>query len=349
MEPYLSRLTLRDLKILGDMPGYASLRSLARSKNMTAPHLSRIIQQIEEVLEIKIIQRASTGITLTQKGRKLSLICRKVLKDFEAITEEVSPSDLSAYQKYYVIGSRSFLNIGFAGAIAQYVDSLNSELGIQIVDLSPDDTMRAARNDGIDLTINVDRLDMGKNWFQKKVGNLAWGLYARTDHPILRTKEVSALRQYRIVQATFWDGERIVRSGDLTPIAQAKKVRGFETQTALAAAEMVVNSDQLAYIPDIVARKYQSTNTLQQVALSGIKKTYTPIYVAAHQDRVTKNFLSGFVTAIERALTWVNCAKSRHLFFVQGAVNKNAGQLKSIKLTSIRRITRFLGDQCLAS
>ena len=59
-----------------------SINKAARKLFVSQQHLSRIVNTLEEDLHIKLLNRTSTGIELTEKGKVFTQFAEKIVNDY---------------------------------------------------------------------------------------------------------------------------------------------------------------------------------------------------------------------------------------------------------------------------
>ena len=69
-----------------------SLSAAARAENLPKSTLSRLLGDLEAALAVRLLNRSSRGMALTQEGRVLLAHARQILNDIDAATAAVRPS-----------------------------------------------------------------------------------------------------------------------------------------------------------------------------------------------------------------------------------------------------------------
>ena len=301
MDARLGDISLRDLSVLADLPHHSSLRALARVRGLLPAHVSKIIRSLESNLKVQLLQRSTTGVTLTFEGRRLSHGAAEVLSSFEKLTHVEAASAVS-YERIVHVGSRGFLNINFGPVIAEYMERHKPHWGAAFTDLSPKETIDAARNGALDLAITMDRLDLSRYWKEVYIGDLNWNLYGKKNHPLKHGASQRDLALYRIMRAAYWDGQTIVNGEDLIPLADSFKRPGFQIQTALTAIELAKVTNQLAFIPSLAARSSLISGEITEIEVEGLNPVRRPLYVWAKMDSMDNRTFSGICKALKNTL-----------------------------------------------
>ncbi len=74
------------------------------------------------------------------------------------------------------------------------------------------------------------------------------------DHPLPNRPSLKKVLECNFVLPTYWTAEGLVRGNDQFPIPIAKRKAGFETATADAAIPILLATDQIAFLPDLLVR-----------------------------------------------------------------------------------------------
>lgn len=80
---------LRNLRVFCDVVRRNSFSRAAEDQQMTQSGVSQAVQQLEEYLQVKLIDRSKRPFLLTAEGHAFHSGCLQILKQFDALTEEV--------------------------------------------------------------------------------------------------------------------------------------------------------------------------------------------------------------------------------------------------------------------
>jgi DNA-binding transcriptional LysR family regulator len=83
---------LRNLKVFCDVVNRRSFSQGAADNQMTQSGASQAIQQLEEFLQVQLIDRSKRPLLPTQEGELFHAGCVQILRQFDALTEEVKAS-----------------------------------------------------------------------------------------------------------------------------------------------------------------------------------------------------------------------------------------------------------------
>jgi DNA-binding transcriptional LysR family regulator len=282
-------ISVRELKLLSELPYYGSLRALARAKGYQPAHISKLVRSIETKLNVQVLKRSTLGIVLTQQGAKLSREAGAIVAQVLKLASMDLSGTVPDFKSVLTWGSRGFLNTLLSPVLGFLFEKEFPGVGIRMIDLSPDETHLAARTSHIDFALSLGELDLGKNFIQKKVGHLDWALFARKEHALRSPVSPRELANFRIVQSAHWNGKSIVSSNDLLEVDDSFKRAGHEVQTAWTALALIQSTNQLAYIPRAVAMRAVREGTIRELEVKEAPRVSHPIYLAVQRDNIKRS------------------------------------------------------------
>lgn len=296
----INNLSLKDLRLLADLPKLKSIRSYSMEIGVSAAALSKTIMKLEEVLDVSMFERSAVGVIPTAELKDLSLWAREVLAKIDLINRPKDSFELPQFKQQITLGTRAFLNTLFCGSFITSTN--NQDIGWRFIDLSPHETLEAARLGGIQIALSLGKLPLGNSWFQEKVGELEWALYVRTNHPLPPSPSKEDLTHYYFTFATYWDGTSVIKGEDFIPLEKKIKHFGFGMQTAQTAIEIAKSSDHIVHAPKLLAQAHVRSGELRELQLRGIKFTSHELYLATQIDKIPKKLQTSLVKQLEKRL-----------------------------------------------
>lgn len=303
MDKRLLGLSIRDLRLLSELPQVSSLRNLARKQGLAPPQVSKILKTLEDALGATLVSRSASGFTLTLAGQHAADTAARICSSLEEL--QIPPEGVQpAYAREVRVGSRGFLNAMLAPLLVQRFEKESPGTGFTFVDLSPGEKLEAARREALDVLVSVEDLHLGKNWETTEVGTMSWGLYGAADHPLARSACVTSaeVAEHRILRSAWWDGRSVATGGDYVPLPTHSKSHGHRIQTAHVALRMVARSRQLVYVPRLVAQDDVERGHLREVVVEGLEPVSEPVYLSVSLDRVEKRVQKDFESVIASLL-----------------------------------------------
>ena len=103
----LRALTLQDIELLSILPRFSSLRALARATEQEAAQITRSIKRIEGLLGFEVLNRTTSGSSLTEMGLKTSQRANVVMNSARLLATEKTAQESKLVLN---LGARAFLN-----------------------------------------------------------------------------------------------------------------------------------------------------------------------------------------------------------------------------------------------
>jgi DNA-binding transcriptional LysR family regulator len=276
-----------------------SVRDLARQVNMQPGQVSKWISGLEKKVGFKLIERSATGVEATAKA--LELLGH--FEDLHRIQGELTNfKTKEKKQQLMTIASSSFFTSHVVPLALQSMTKNNEELKIRVIDLPPTQFISVALRGAFDYCLHAQNLDWPKTWTSYQVGVLTWRVYARKNHPVLKKATKANLLKYPFVVPVYWTAEGTRYGDDQCPIPMSERIKGHETATALSAAEMVKMSDQLAFVPDVIAKSLVKSGELVAVETPW-KLVKKPVYLSVKNAVVKQKQFEEMIGHFRELLT----------------------------------------------
>jgi DNA-binding transcriptional LysR family regulator len=266
-----ARLKTRQLLLLAAMEEEGNVRRAADVLGMTQPAASRLLKELEDVLEVSLFDRTSHGMRATLYGEVMIRHARMVLSNLSQAHDEISA-----------------LRAGLAGKV---------QIGV----------IAAAAATMVPLAIGRVKAEYPQLqiWLQVETSNVMLPLVAQGDLDIMVGRVLEQQGQYKdaVRYEPIADEPLcvVVRPGHPLENATGLTMRGLEnaawvlhppgsvlrhrfdmafseldirppqnvvnTNNFLAIWSLLLHSDMLAVMPDEVARQYEEFGTLKRLAI----------------------------------------------------------------------------------
>lgn len=82
-------MNLRSLKLFCDVVGRRSFSRAAEENGMTQPAVSQVVQQLEDQLGLRLIDRSKRPLVVTPAGHKYYEGCRRIVQQYHQLEDEV--------------------------------------------------------------------------------------------------------------------------------------------------------------------------------------------------------------------------------------------------------------------
>lgn len=291
-------ISLAELAIALSVVEAKAVRSAARSKNLKPSHVSKIVSRVEKQLGVQLLVRSPSGMVLTREGIAFRDAARELLVKAEGLSALKLGASSETPLPIMTLGAVAFLN---KSLLAPSLGGLAREIGgvrFRLLELGPDQLLGAGLKGAVDAAVHIGTLAWTKLWTTKKVGDLAWGVYARAAHPVGAMASAAELAAYPFVVPMYWNGGEFSPGEDYCPLSWDERRKGHEVSSAEAALEVVRVTDQLAFVPHVVARNLREFSEVLEVRVAEWDEVKRPVHLSVRSDRLKQ----AQMTKISRAL-----------------------------------------------
>ena len=301
MDFRLRSLTLEEIDFLALLPSFSSLRALARARDMEPARVSRILQRLEQVLGQNLVERAPGGIHVTPEGLRVAAVARELVDGCSSLS---SASVIQTRETVLNFGTRTFLNVVFAPALAELCARNFKHTRLRFLDMSPDELKVAEHRRTLHLAIYLDEMEWTSAWITREVGTMTWAPFVRNSHPLAQKQQVTLedLRQSAFVAPAYWLGNEVRPGEDGFPIPINSRMLGMECQNALVAVQVAAVTDSVAFLPRIVAQPLVRTGQLRRLHLEDSVERQQKVYLAVRSDAVSKKLMESLILGAKEAL-----------------------------------------------
>lgn len=302
MSDEISSIKIQDLEILLEVSRAKSIREVARRMNTTPGRISKAVQKLEARLGTKLYKRSVSGVLPTAQGAEIMAIADTIVRSGEQIKELLSGQGKSRVQKTFALASTSFLNVHFtAPATCRLADQLPDH-SFRFLDLAPDQLVPVALRGAFEIAVHTGKLNWPSTWVTMKLGKTRWALTARADHPIGRKPSIRQILEYAFVYPVYWTPEGLTKGNDHFPIPVSKRRIGYETATADAAIPILMETDQLAFLPEILVRPFIERKHLRIIETSEVSVIEKDVFLTVRSDIVPDSLFKDLARALSKMI-----------------------------------------------
>src|SRR6267142_767761 len=167
------------------------LRRAAERLHISQSAITRQLQQLEDDLGGRVLERTSAGVRPTSGGHALAEKAKGLLADYDSTMAEV---------RRLVRGDSDRLRIGYvASAVQEYLSPALAQLRrthpkvkIKMLDLTPAEQIIALRRGEIDLALTADGADLlSRDFYTHKLATVPSLVALPVDHPLASKKQIS--------------------------------------------------------------------------------------------------------------------------------------------------------------
>jgi DNA-binding transcriptional LysR family regulator len=278
-------LKFKDVALFLDLVKTKSIRELARQRGVNPGQISKSIRTLESALKESLIDRSTSGIGITAYAAEVIPIFENILEGQEKIK---SLSSVNQKSGLITIATTSFFAAHFVPMLLGKLDRFDPNLHGRVLDLAPTQFVSVGLRNGFDVSFNVSKLEWPGTWETVSVGQIRWRLYSRAGHPLLKSPTKKETLTYPFVSPIYWTPEGVRSGNDNFPIPIGERIKGFEVTTASAAAHVVANTNQLGFLPNIVARAHVDAGKISPVQVSAFRDIPQKVYLSVKADVVSQ-------------------------------------------------------------
>lgn len=301
MQEVWKKLSLGDLETILALERSSSIRELARRMEIPPSQVSRTVTKVERAFGVRLIERAVSGIVLTERGRQVTEQLTKAKEHLDSARLEST----RAKGRLIAIGGSAFLNTLL---MAPAVCSLQlPEAQWRLLDLAPDELVSKGIRGAFVLGIHISKLQWPRTWKTKKIGAVAWKLYASALHEIHshRTQNKSntivseeVVRKFPFVQPVYWTHSGLTFGNDFCPLRRERRLQGTAVSTADTALAVIRASDNLAFLPSIAAEPWVGLGHLKEITVADWPAVDRTVFLSAHGEGISKSLFEAIAQAL---------------------------------------------------
>lgn len=292
----LQDLSIRDLEWVVGIRGVRSLRDFARLKRVQVAHASKVFQNIESELGVRLFHRSPTGIQITDEGSKLIELCEEMLsygekiRDFTKRSKKTQGTSLTIAALSFI---QNFLTIPSLEGLKER---------FRVVEINPNLVPQLQLMHEVDILIHLGKVDWPESLETVEIGEIKFDFYI---HSRFFQKELSVNDLYKIpfVLPTYFGNGRFIVGNDRCPIPMHLRIKGDESTTAHQAVQFMRRDRQVAFLPDIVVRKEVSEAQIQRLKFSEFSQVCETVYLSVKVDKVSKSTFDRLAKQLRKTLT----------------------------------------------
>lgn len=114
---------LRELEVFTEIAAAGSMAAAARRLNLSPPAVTRILAGLEDRLGVRLIQRTTRTLQLTEAGMRFRASADRLLADMEAAEREAAGAAQAPQGRVAITASASFGRLVVAQVLAGFLDA----------------------------------------------------------------------------------------------------------------------------------------------------------------------------------------------------------------------------------
>ena len=299
----LPDISIQELDLFVKASRLTSLRELARQLELKPAHVSKVIKRLEGKIGHKLLQRSVAGIILTREGLDLLSVAEEICGLAEQL--EGANSKRSKAEKDIVLsmGSISFLSTYLLAQSIQQIQKERKRARFRLIEFTHNELVSHGLNGAFEISVHIEPLQWTRTWASKRIGPLSWKLYSRKGHPLGKTPSESEILKYPFIVPTDWTNHGFSIGEDHCPVSWRKRLKGHEASTAETSIAIVGASDQLTFIPEVLARPNVLAGRLQEIQVENWPVVEKSIYLSVRADLISKPLMDTMLSVFKRNLS----------------------------------------------
>ncbi|GAB2908574.1 LysR family transcriptional regulator [Paralcaligenes sp. KSB-10] len=297
-------LSLRALTHFSALVEERNYSRAALRLHLTQSALSRSIQSLEDALGLKLVDRTSSGMALTQTGQMVMEYARRILGEAAALRREAEL--IRGFDTGRVVfGVGVFPADGFLSPLLMQLAREHPGLSVHVEIESWQRLLDKLRQDKLDFVVAVTHsLPPSSEFTARPLPPQHGGLFVRRGHPLLKVRRADLrgmLNQYRLAATDLplRAREHLARlyrvtSPDLLPI-------GLECDSVATLRDVALNSDMVLFSTHEAIQHQIDAGLLQPLPLA-YSASGTLTYSIIHRERRTLSPAAERVIALIYAL-----------------------------------------------
>ncbi|MEM8630737.1 MAG: LysR family transcriptional regulator [Pseudomonadota bacterium] len=114
---------IKELEVFTEIAAAGSLAAAGRRLNLSPPAVTRILSGLEDRLGVRLVQRTTRNLHLTEAGLRFRASAHRLLEDMDAAEREAAGAGLVPQGRVAVTASTSFGRLAVAPVFAAYLDA----------------------------------------------------------------------------------------------------------------------------------------------------------------------------------------------------------------------------------
>lgn len=271
-----------------------SMAKAARELGVTASQVTKAVARLEEQVQVLLFDRSARGLVLTDAGQRLLPALRSLV---DAARQLVAERGENA--AHVTIAAPSFLFATYLPIVAETL----APKPIRALEGSRAFIRSHAAENLFEIAFTHAEERLPAHWVSERIGMFREGLFAtpKLARDLGPKPSIAALRRTPFVIPVHVVNGELFRGQDDCPLPMDDRARGHEVSTFGAALEMASRTDQLAFGPIALARRYVEAKRLVEIEVEEWNVT-APLLLHVDAERVNAPLLKNLVAALRKAV-----------------------------------------------
>ena len=263
------QLRLAWLRAVDAIDAHGSLLKAAVSLGISQPALTKILQDFEEMLQLRLFDRHARGVRPTETGLAVVRSARRVLAELRRLDEELDQVFLPPGSGVVALGALPVTATGLLPGVLSRLRSSHPKIMVRLQQGRTEDLLPLLAAGELDLIVGrLYEPALPDSFLREPLWVEPISILARADHPIFAAPQVTAalLRNYDLVLPTV--SQRVGQE-----IEHLLSLLGLEPATSIRSSsygfirEMLHASDLMSMMPRLMMVGDLLRGTLRVVPL----------------------------------------------------------------------------------
>ena len=288
-------MSIRHLRIFIMVANCGKMSIAAEKLFITQPSISQAIKEIEDYYGIKLFERLSKKLFITENGKALLKYANHIVASFDEMEMDIKNKGKKAYLN---IGSSITVGTCMLNDITNKLMSKNNDINIKVNVNNTENIEEMLLNSKLDVAI-VEGIVSNKDLITKPIRNDELIIVAGRNHKFYNKKKIS------IVEL---DGEDFILreegSGSRKIFDEILKRNNVEVNSNWISTDTeviknaVINGKGLGVLSTMIVDKELGTKTLNKVSIEEVTM-FRQIYLVYHKNKYMSEQMISFLNLFE--------------------------------------------------
>ncbi len=264
-----SRLKMQHLRLLVAIEARGSLRQAAEALTLSQPAVSKMLQDMEDLLGVALFERHARGLRATRFGGAATRYARLVFAGMAGLRDELVALEAGKIGRVRV-GAVMAPTPGLLADVIRDLDRDHPQLEIAVQVDTSNILMPLLEHDQLDLVLGrVPEGWDGSNLEFEQLGDEGLAIVVGPEHPLARRRklQLAELTRYRWIMQPRPSPMRALIDRSFEDAGVAPPPSTIETAAVLMTTSLLLDSELIAVLPESVAAYYAQLGALAVLPL----------------------------------------------------------------------------------
>jgi DNA-binding transcriptional LysR family regulator len=300
LEHVLREIHFYDLEIFEAVARSGSISAASRELRLHPPHVSKSIRRAELAAKSTFFQRSKTGVILTPEGRRFLEFSQSLSKLISSASLSENLKEDEPKRKLLMIAGTSFLTTYLSARSIADIQQNENRYRFRLLEMGESQLVASALSGHFEIALHIKNLDWPKSWTTAAIGKLSWTLCGRARHPLGANTNEQDVKKYPFVTPFSLTAGEFRHGEDQCPLPLRSRIVGEETQTAEAGLQIVANTDQLIFVPEIMVQSRVEQGLLQKINVRQWHPVRETLFLSAQSETVPNRVFEQLVKSAEK-------------------------------------------------